>query len=296
MGGSKDKIIRPRLVGVPRHTEGAVPLFCAMASMFGARRAMSTAALAVLAACSPSPVRWASDRTVQTSAATEVLASDGVPVPDSLASLRTRMVPPSPVCAGSLRIARSGAIIFATWWSPRTDSSALLASASTKDEGATWTAVAPVDTSDRGRTGCARNPPSIAADAASGYVHVSYAMLAAEGPGIFFAHSMDGGATFHSPVPIVYGEVLGRTSVAAAGDLVAVAFEDPNSRTPRIGLALSGTMGHIFEDRLLPVSDDNGAATHPLVAVQQRRLSVAWQEQGASSGRVMLHIRTGTIP
>ena len=107
---------------------------------------------------------------------------------------------------------------------------------------------------------------------------------------------MDGGASFHSPVAIVYGDGPGRTSVAAAGDVVAVAFEDPNSRTPRIGLALSATMGHIFEERLLPVSDDNGAATHPLVAVQQHRLSVAWQEQGASNGRVMLHVRTGTIP
>lgn len=267
-----------------------------MLPSIGATRAFSTAALAVLAACSPSPVQWATDRTVQASVAPELLASDGSVVPDSLASLRARMVLPTAACLGSLRIARSAGTIFATWWSPRADSSALLASASTKDEGATWTTVAPVDTSDKGRTGCARTPPSIAADAASGYVHVSYAMLAAEGPGIFFAHSMDGGATFHSPVAIVYGEGLGRTSVAAAGDVVAVAFEDPNSRTPRIGLALSGTMGHIFEDRLLPVSDDNGAATHPLVAVQQRRLSVAWQEQGASDGRVMLHVRTGTIP
>lgn len=267
-----------------------------MLSSLGATRAIGTAALAALAACSRSPVQWATDRTMQASGAPEVLAGDGSAQPDPLAPLRGRIVPPDAACAGSVRIARSGAAIFATWWSPRADSSALLAFASSRDDGATWTAIAPVDTSDRGRTGCARTPPSIAADAASGYVHVSYAMLAAEGPGIFFAHSMDGGATFHSPVAIVYGEGLGRTSVAADGDVVAVAFEDPNSRTPRIGLALSGTMGHIFEERLLPVSDDHGAATHPLVAVQRRRLSVAWQEQGASKGPVMLHVRTGTIP
>ena len=267
-----------------------------MLPSLGAIRTVGTAALAVLAACSQAPVQWATDRTVQASGAAEVLTSDGSPEPDPLAPLRARMVPPTVACAGSLRLARSAGIIFATWWSPRADSSALLASSSTKDEGATWTAVAPVDTSDRGTTGCGRTPPSIAADAASGYVHVSYAMHAVEGPGIFFAHSMDGGATFHAPVAIVYGEGVGRTSVAAAGDLVAVAFEDPNSRTPRIGLALSKTMGHIFEDRLVPVSDDNGAATHPLVAVRQRRLSIAWQEQGVSNGRVMLHVRTGTIP
>jgi hypothetical protein len=58
--------------------------------------------------------------------------------------------------------------------------------------------------------------------------------------------------------------------------MVAVAFEDPNSRTPRIGLALSHTMGHIFEERLLPISDDNEIASRPLVAVRGRRLAVAW--------------------
>ena len=252
--------------------------------------------MAVLAACDPSPVQWTRDHTVRASGTPEVLTGDGAALPDSLASLRARMAPPTAACAGSFRIARAGGKIFAAWWAPRADSSALLASSTTQDEGLTWSSVAPVDTSDRGRTGCARTPPSIAADAASGYVHVAYAMLAVEGPGIFFAHSMDGGVTFHAPVAIVYGERLGRTSVAAAGDVVAVEFEDPNSRTPRIGLALSGTMGHIFEERLLPVSDDNGAATHPLVAVEGRRLSVAWQEQGATDERVMLHVRTGTIP
>jgi hypothetical protein len=83
--------------------------------------------------------------------------------------------------------------------------------------------------------------------------------------------------------------------VAAAGDRVAVAFEDPNSATPRIGLALSRTMGHIFEDRILPVSDDNGSATHPLVAVRGRRVTVAWQQRAAANGRIAFRIRTGTL-
>lgn len=121
-------------------------------------------------------------------------------------------------------------------------------------------------------------------------------MQATEGPGLFFAHSMDGGITFHAPVPIVYGERLGVTSVAASGDHVAVAFEDPGSRTPRIGLALSATMGHIFEHRLMPVSDDNSAATQPLVAVNGRRIAVAWRERQPASGPVVIRIRTGSLP
>ena len=120
-------------------------------------------------------------------------------------------------------------------------------------------------------------------------------MLAPEGPGLFFAHSMDEGVTFHTPVAILYGDRLGRTSVAADGDIVVVGFEDPNSATPRIGLALSRTMGHIFEDRLLPVSDDNGAASHPLVAVQGRRLTVAWRQRAGANGQTGVRVRSGNI-
>jgi hypothetical protein len=106
---------------------------------------------------------------------------------------------------------------------------------------------------------------------------------------------MDNGASFHAPVPILYGERLGATSVAAAGDHVVVAFEDPNSGTPRIGLALSRTMGHIFEDRLLPVSDDNGAATQPLVSLDGKRLTVMWRQRAAADGQAGLRVRAGNL-
>ena len=252
--------------------------------------------LSALVACTSPPVEWTGERTVRVANSGVALSPGGTITGDSLAPLRTRLAPPSAACTGSLQLSRSGGKLFAVWWSPRADSSASLASAYTSDDGATWSAVVPVDMTDRGMTGCARTPPSIAADAASGYVHVTYAMLAAEGPGLFFSHSMDGGASFHEPVPILYGERLGRTSVASAGDRVAVAFEDPNSRTPRIGLALSKSMGHIFEVRLLPVSDNNGAASQPLVAVEQHRMTVAWQERATKDGGVVLRIRTGTFP
>lgn len=253
-------------------------------------------ALVALVACASPVVSWTGERTVSVASGVVTLAPSGQVSGNTLIALQSRLVPPSISCAGSLRVSRSGGRLFAVWWSPRADSSATLASAFTTDGGATWSAVVPVDTTDRGMSGCARTPPAIAADSLSGYVHVTYAMLAKEGPGLFFSHSMDGGTMFHAPVPILYGDRLGMTSVAASGDLVAVAFEDPNSRTPRIGLALSRTMGHIFEDRLLPVSDDNGAATEPLVALGQRRIAVAWQERPASAAGRVLRVRTGTLP
>ncbi len=258
--------------------------------------------LIALAACGQAPVQWSEAQSVSgpppplpnSSAGAFALSPDGRVVDDSLLQLAARLSPPSAACPGSLRVSRAAGTLHAVWWAPRPDSGARLLAASSRDGGATWGAIAPVDTTDRSVTGCRRAPPAIAADSSSGYIHIAYGLHAPEGPGLFFSHSMDHGASFHSPVPILYGERMGRTSVAAQGDFVAVAFEDPNSSTRRVGLALSRTMGHIFEDRLMPVSDDNGAATHPLVSVQGRRITVAWGEHAASGGDV-LRVRTGQL-
>jgi hypothetical protein len=106
---------------------------------------------------------------------------------------------------------------------------------------------------------------------------------------------MDSAATFHAPVAIVYGDRAVRTSIASSGDLVAVAFEDPNGTAQRVGLALSRTMGHIFEGRVLPVSDDNGAASQPLVSVSGHRIAVAWREGMTTRADTVLRIRAGII-
>jgi hypothetical protein len=256
---------------------------------------LALTSLLTLTACTADPVEWTGDHTVSAPSASVVLSPNGDLAVDSLGLLAARLTPPSNACAGSLRLARARGTLFAVWWAPRPDSGANLVAARSADAGASWSAIAPVDTTDRGMTGCRRPPPAIAADSATNYVHVSYALNATEGPGLFFSHSMDGGVSFHAPVPILYGERLGATSVASAGDRVAVVFEDPNSSTPRIGLALSRTMGHIFEQRLLPVSDDNGSATHPLVAVHGTRLTVAWPQQATANGQAAFRVRTGIL-
>jgi hypothetical protein len=265
-------------------------------SRVAARAARIAALCAGIIGCADAPVDWSTAR-VDSTRVPVIVTSEGTLRPDSLAALAARLPPPdAAVCPGSLVLARAGRQLYAAWWRARPDSGALLLAARTGDDGRHWSAPAPVDTTDVGVTGCDRAPPALAADSASGYVHVAFALTGKEGPGLFFAHSMDGGATFHAPVPIFYGERLGRASVAADGDHVVVAFEDPNSRTPRVGLALSRTMGHIFEERILPVSDDNGAATHPLAAVRGKRVSVAWERRPSSdSAAALVVIRSGTL-
>src|SRR5258708_12267750 len=104
-----------------------------------------------------------------------------------------------------------------------------------------------VDSVDVARLGCARPGPSIAAS--GGYVHVAYSLEAPEGFGVFFAHSMDNTASFHSPITVIYGDRLSATATAAAGMEVAVAYEDPSGDGHRVDLPLSRTQRHTFQPR-----------------------------------------------
>ena len=194
---------------------------------------------------------------------------------------------PAGACAGSLRSAAGGgAVRYAVWWRARADSSAALLAARSDDGGRSWGPPAAVDTLDGASLGCARPAPAIAADSTNGYVHVAYFLVAPEGAGVFFAHSMERGAMFHAPVVIVFGERPAAVSVAARGDTVAVAYEDPNGVARGIGLALSVTLGHIFERRLPLVSSPSVPATSPQVALGPRTVAVAWVERNEMVVRV----------
>ena len=185
------------------------------------------------------------------------------------------------MCQASVRVASAGRFSYATWWRVKPDSSSLLM-VSRSSAGAPWSDPVVADSTDHSNRGCGRPAPAIAVDSASGYVHVAYFLEPAAGPGIFFAHSMDSGATFHAPVPIVFGRTSARVSVASRGDRVAVAYEDPNARQPLIGVALSKTMGHIFEARM-QATPDNGRAMQPLVRIDGDSVRLWWSEYSADS-------------
>jgi len=227
-----------------------------------------------LAGCVREPVQWDEPRAEPRGPVAQVALAPEVDSVDSVA-------PPLPnACPGSVRTATAGTgARYRVWWSLRADSSAALLAARSDDEGRSWTTPVPVDTLDQAVRGCNRPAPAIAADSVSGYVHVVYALWAPEGPGVFFSHSMERGALFHAPVPIIYGERPGRASIAAAGNLVAVAFEDPNSRDPKVGLALSRTMGHIFEHRLKASPSGLGALDPRVAVTAGGEIAVSWEQR-----------------
>jgi hypothetical protein len=258
-----------------------------LAKRFPTLAAFGCVGALVLGACEDPPVQWRGDaREVAMPApgdegsapvdAQLVLHPDGSPALESIASVATTP-PDTAACPGSFRVSASSPTeIYGVWWSRREGGRALLLAARSDDSGGTWTRAVPVDTTDRSTVACSRPAPAIAADASSGYVHVTYFLNSVGGPGVFFAHSMERGELFHSPVPIMYGGRPSATAVAAADSVVVVAFEDPNSERSQIALAMSHTWGHIFARERPEASSGTPEAERPLIALRQPLIAVAW--------------------
>ena len=251
-----------------------------------------------LTACVPVPVEWGKGTRHADGALADslrlALGADGAPV--FVAAWTPPSWPEEPgQCLVSRRAGRTVTdTAYASWFTVRPDSSVLLRAARSDDGGLTWNPAVTADSVDVGRTGCARPVPFLAVDALNGYLHLAYHLVAREGAGLFFTHVMDTGMLFHEPVPIVYGERPSATALASRGDTVVVVYEDPNSRVPRLGIAVSRTQGHIFEGRM-PASDEVGESRRPLVALRGDRVVIAWDasERGGRVPRVML--REGRI-
>ena len=241
--------------------------------------------LALAVACSPSPV---------------TLGEMNYPASALIKPNPPATATPNGACPGSLRTVQSGPDVYGAWWEVRDDSSSVLMVGRSTDAGKSWGIVQQADTLDRSRSGCTRPPPAIAADSSTNYVDIAYFMEAIEGPGIFFTHSMDarqlgsGDGIFHAPVPVVYGDQPANVSVAARGDELVVAYEDPNGERSMVGLALSRTMGHIFEQRMI-VSMPDLPARAPQVALRGDSVVVQWLERPDSAdtgGRVAVRSAT----
>ncbi len=259
------------------------------------RRAL-LAALVLLAACDDPLVDWQNPAPIAAVAAPSRLAVDSTGSARLVAdSAVARIVSPTPTptaCERSVRKAAGTTHAYAVWWSVRPDSSAVLYVARSTDQGKSWGGLIAIDTSDMSDVGCERPPAAVAT--VGDDVYVAYAMIAPDGRGVFFAHVM--GGMLHSPVPVVYGERLVNTAIAAQDPRVAVAYEDPNGTRRQIGVALSTTQGHLFGWRTTAsrAIDD---ATSPAVALAGHMLAVSWVggrgEQDDSTGRRV--VRVGRI-
>jgi len=265
--------------------------------MLAARWAVSLC-LVLLVACAGGPIHWltASEPLPGAATGSDALFMQGAPAHPR--ALRMPVLAPAHglptlgpgACLESVRWARvsaAGHDVAVAWWALRPDGSVVLRLARSHDDGLDWDSLPAADARDRGARGCARPPPGVAFDPLRGYTHLVYFLEPAEGSGVFYIHLMDlpraaSGprradtlAMFHAPVAIVYGEGPAEASVAAHGDTVVVAYQNPNGRVPHIEVAISVTAGHTFDGRA-DVSGPGSAATMPSVAIDRSVIAVGW--------------------
>lgn len=249
-------------------------------------------ALAALGGCEKPPIVWNDPAAMDAPRGPARLVVDTAGrarlVADSARASARPAVPG--VCANAFVPAWGDSALHAAWWNVRPDSSAVLYVAASPDSGRTWGTPVPVDTTDISSVGCNRPPPSLAMVGED--VYVAYSMIAPEGKGVFFAHSMS--HMIHSPVPVIYGERLVSTAIAADAHRVAVAYEEPNGHQRRVDVALSATQGHLFElHATASRAVDN--ATAPAVAFAGPMLAVAWLTREPSDSAATRVVRVGRI-
>lgn len=244
--------------------------------------------------CDQPPVVWSDPVAVAQPAGETALVVDTAGGVRFVAdSARTFASPAANACTASVRSAVATTHLFAGWWSVRRDSSAALYVAESADSGRTWAPPIPVDTSDRSTNGCARPAPALAT--VGDDVFVAYSMTAPEGIGVFAAHTM--GGMLHTPVAAIYGDHLVAVAIAARGDRVAVAYEEPNGTRSRIDLALSATQGHIFEAHDVASRDvDVATAPEAALAGDGRTIAISWTLKRPSDGASERVVRVGHWP
>lgn len=256
------------------------------------RSCLAVFLLVLLAGCDQSPIEWREPAAVAEPPAPSHLVVDGAGraqfAPDSIRATTTPTG--TGLCPASVRTVPATAHVYAVWWAVRPDSSAVLNSASSQDSGKTWGKAAAVDTSDVSTRGCSRPPPSLTA--VGDDMYVAYSMIAPEGTGVFFAHTM--GSMLHSPVAVIYGDRLVASAIAAEGERVVVAYEEPNGRREQIDLALSSTQGHIFEAHTTATRDVD-VATQPMVALSGQSVAVSWTERRLDASASSRVVRVGRI-
>jgi hypothetical protein len=245
-----------------------------------------------LAGCDAPPIEWSEplEITVPSGESRLIVDASGHPgfAPDSILAVTAPQVPG--LCRSTLTTVAGTVHLFAAWWSVRPDSSAILYSAASADSGKTWGIPTAVDTADVSSRGCTRPPPSMTT--VGDDMHVAYSMTASEGTGVFFAHFM--GAMLHSPVAVIYGERLVPTAIAAEGERIAVAYEEPNGKRQQIDVAVSETQGHIFETHAVATRAVD-VATTPAIALHGKVIAVAWTARRLDASASSRVVRTGRL-
>jgi len=259
------------------------------------RASLAGAALITLAACDAPPIAWDAPVAIARVAPPSHLVVDSAGHAAFVAdTLRVASLPAVAAgaarCAASVQTAAGATRVFAAWWAVRPDSSAGLYAAWSTDGGRSWAPPIAVDTTDISSRGCSRPPPSLTA--VDDDIYIAYSMVAPEGNGAFRERF----GREPGPYAAIGYEAMRSVleAISAAGDRVAVAYEDPNGRRQEVEVAFSVTQGHIFEVHT-PASRGVDVATSPDVAFAGDAIAVSWVEHRFGSDSTTTVVRVGRL-
>ena len=194
-------------------------------------------------------------------------------------NVRVSMGESCPCCRTAIAAGADGAVYLA-WRTVLPGNVRDVVVARSADRGLTWSAPVRVHADDWVFEGCPHAGPSLQVDAA-GRVHVAWWTGKEGAAGVWYARSDDGARTFAAPVALGVGE-LSRPAHAqlalGADGLVVAAWDDGTLETPAVVLRVSHDGGRTF-GAPLTASPPDVAATYPVLALADRRVSVAWSEQ-----------------
>lgn len=142
-----------------------------------------------------------------------------------------------------------------------------------QDQGETWSAAVPIH-DDAWRVGqCPESGPVVAVDA-EGTVHAAWFTGKEDGPGVYYAASTDGGATFSAPVTLATDSYYPHATVRGFLDdagVFWVTWDDPRTEAGAIHLVQIATGG-----KLTPVLSAATGGRTPDVARAGADLVLTW--------------------
>jgi hypothetical protein len=192
-----------------------------------------------------------------------------------------------PCCRTALATAPGG-VVYAAWRAVLPGNIREIVVARSGDRGTTWGEPVRVQTDEWQVDACPHAGPALAVDSRN-RLHVTWWSGKEGAAGVFYARSDDGGKSFAHVTPLGTDEFSQPAHVQlAVGDsgVVAVAWDDGTLQTPRIALRISRDGGDDFSPTHY-ASAEGRAASFPVLALDGKRLTVAWTEQSADYARTV---------
>jgi hypothetical protein len=192
-----------------------------------------------------------------------------------------------PCCRTALATAPGG-VVYAAWRAVLPGNIREIVVARSSDRGTTWSEPVRVQNDQWQVDACPHAGPALAVDSRN-RLHVTWWSGKEGAAGVFYARSDDGGKSFAHVTPLGTAEFSQPAHVQLAlGDsgVVAVAWDDGTLQTPRIALRISRDGGDDFSPTHY-TSVEGRAASFPVLALNGKRLTVAWTEQSADYARTV---------